>query len=92
MAAYAALVSLMSNTKQMKNHPIISTYFHNKEMESLEQKAGFLLAFIQSYNSHGGIRIKESSRIMVIEVGLLSLLRYKKWVIIVCLVALGRSF
>ncbi|KAL8547401.1 hypothetical protein ACS0TY_006940 [Phlomoides rotata] len=54
MAAYAALVSLLNNMEQIRNHPRLSTSFDRKQMKSLLQRLDFLLDFIESYNSYGG--------------------------------------
>ncbi|KAH6758378.1 hypothetical protein C2S51_018613 [Perilla frutescens var. frutescens] len=54
MAAYAAVVSLMNTMDQIMNHPRLSASLDKKQTESLAQKLGVLLEFIENYTSHGG--------------------------------------
>ncbi|KAH6810269.1 hypothetical protein C2S51_024031 [Perilla frutescens var. frutescens] len=53
-AAYEALASLMNTIEQIKNHPLISTFFFKEQLESVGQEVVFLLNFIEKYSSHGG--------------------------------------
>ncbi|EYU23523.1 hypothetical protein MIMGU_mgv1a025044mg [Erythranthe guttata] len=54
MAAYAALVSLMNTMDHIKNHPRHSISLDEIQTESLRDKAGFLLDFIEN-DTHGVI-------------------------------------
>ncbi|KAL9170797.1 hypothetical protein ABFS82_04G169800 [Erythranthe guttata] len=56
MAAYAALVSLMNTMDHVQNDPRLSRYLDQKQVESLGEKVGFLLDFIETCHSHGGSR------------------------------------
>lgn len=53
MAAYAAVVSLMNTMDAIMNHPRLSTSLDKEQIQSLCQKFGVLLQFIEDYNSHG---------------------------------------
>ncbi|KAL8517555.1 hypothetical protein ACS0TY_015710 [Phlomoides rotata] len=59
MAAYAAVVSLMTTVDNIQNHPLHSFSVDNKQIESLENILGFLLDFIESYNSRRGSKEDE---------------------------------
>lgn len=54
MAAYAALVSLINITDQIRDHPRHSTSLDKNQIESLRDNVGFLLNFIET-DSHGVI-------------------------------------
>ncbi|KAL9170588.1 hypothetical protein ABFS82_04G154700 [Erythranthe guttata] len=49
MAAYASLVSLLTTMDQIKNHPRFSTSVDKNQLESLGEKIGFLLEFIEKH-------------------------------------------
>ncbi|KAL8056991.1 hypothetical protein ABFX02_04G154600 [Erythranthe guttata] len=52
MAAYAALVSVLTIIDQIQNHPRLSISFDKNQLESLGEKVGFLLDFIET-DTHG---------------------------------------
>ncbi|XP_012848186.1 PREDICTED: putative late blight resistance protein homolog R1B-17 [Erythranthe guttata] len=54
MAAYAALVSVLTIIDQIQNHPRFSISFDKNQIESLGEKVGFLLDFIET-DTHGVI-------------------------------------
>ncbi|KAL7135235.1 hypothetical protein ABFS83_11G079800 [Erythranthe nasuta] len=54
MAAYAALVSVLTIIDQIQNHPRLSISFDKNQIESLGEKVGFWLDFIET-DTHGVI-------------------------------------
>ncbi|EYU21176.1 hypothetical protein MIMGU_mgv1a019576mg, partial [Erythranthe guttata] len=54
MAAYAASVSLMNLMEQIENHPRLSISVDENQIESLREKIGFFLKFIET-NTRGAI-------------------------------------
>lgn len=54
MAAYAALVSLMNNIEQIMIHPRLFASFDSKLIQSILEKARFLLDSLEVYNYGGG--------------------------------------
>ncbi|KAL8056990.1 hypothetical protein ABFX02_04G154500 [Erythranthe guttata] len=52
MAAYAALVSVLTIIDHIQNHPPLSISFDMDQLESLGEKVGFLLDFVQN-DTHG---------------------------------------
>ncbi|KAL7153269.1 hypothetical protein ABFS83_04G155700 [Erythranthe nasuta] len=54
MAAYAALVSVLTIIDHIQNHPRLSISFDKNQLESLGEKVGFLLDFIET-DTHGVI-------------------------------------
>ncbi|KAH6791414.1 hypothetical protein C2S51_006420 [Perilla frutescens var. frutescens] len=44
----------MNTIDQIKNHPLISSYFDEERLEFVGQIVEFLLDFIEKYSSHGG--------------------------------------
>ncbi|KAL9170595.1 hypothetical protein ABFS82_04G155300 [Erythranthe guttata] len=55
MAAYAASVSLITLTEQIENHPRLSISVDKSQIESLREKIGFLLKFIENNITRGAI-------------------------------------
>ncbi|EYU24353.1 hypothetical protein MIMGU_mgv1a022376mg, partial [Erythranthe guttata] len=58
MAAYAASVSLMTLMEQIENHPRFSISVDKNQIESLREKIGFLLKFVE--NNTRGVINKEA--------------------------------
>ncbi|KAL8056959.1 hypothetical protein ABFX02_04G152500 [Erythranthe guttata] len=62
MAAYAALVSLITTMDQIHKHPRLSISFDTNQMESIIEKVGLLLDFVEN-DTHGVI----STQVEVLE-------------------------
>ncbi|KAL7153267.1 hypothetical protein ABFS83_04G155500 [Erythranthe nasuta] len=62
MAAYAALVSVLTIIDQIQNHPRLSISFDMNQLESLGEKVGFLLDFVEN-DTHGVV----SNQVEVLE-------------------------
>ncbi|KAL7153213.1 hypothetical protein ABFS83_04G151200 [Erythranthe nasuta] len=62
MAAYAALVSLTTTMDHIQKHPRLSISFDTNQMESIIEKVGFLLDFVEN-DTHGVI----STQVEVLE-------------------------
>ncbi|EYU23519.1 hypothetical protein MIMGU_mgv1a022028mg [Erythranthe guttata] len=62
MAAYAALVSLITTMDQIHKHPRLSISFDTNRMESIIEKVGLLLDFVEN-DTHGVI----STQVEVLE-------------------------
>lgn len=60
--AYAAVVTLINLMEDMQNHPHLSTSLNKEQIQSLDNKAHFLLNFIETYNS------RKEAKDLVIEI------------------------